>query len=287
MAGKKAGAQSKDVSERRGNVPRDGLIDLLNEVKTSNLLIQILIPLLGQALELQYLTGRVHKSSFRPDLWPKLDKAAKLARAGLSDIATQDVNAAKKRLKDLDAAVQEVRDFVGNEMILTVRGRKENINKVGAAIGPLASAGFLVPFSDGEYFHLPTVRGAVEVLCEIAQGPYAKAGFIMAAFEVTTATSPVHYPDDLKPVPLKVTRALDDTQDNYEFGADTAGRIAALALCGAGVTQLNENNDAYSGDPGNEMRVVSDKTYFDAVRRGFWAAKSNTDAKPGFIVSKL
>jgi hypothetical protein len=268
---------------------QSGRVDLLYSLKTARLFNGILVSLINQALELQYMTGLAHRRSFRVDLQTKLDKAAKLARAGSSDIAIEDIAAAKKRLKALDAAVQTVRDSLVDEMLLTVRSKKEDINKVGAAIGPLAAAGLLLPFDDGEYFHLPPVRGAVEVWCKITLGPYAKEGFIQAGFEVTTSTGPVDYPVDLKPVPLDVKRALPDNDDNYEFGADTAGRIAALALCGAGVTQLNPNGNAYSGDTGNTMQVVSDPRYFGAVTRGFWAAKSKgaPASAPGFTVTKV
>jgi hypothetical protein len=263
-----------------------GPVDLANRVKLAN---GILIPLLTQALELQYMAGVAHRRGFRAALQTKFDKAAKLARAGLTDIAIDDVASAKKRLKALDAAVQMAKDSFVNEMLLTVRSKKEDVNKVGAAVGPLAAAGFLLKFADGEYFHLPPVRGAVEVWCETALGPYAKEGFIQAGFEVTTPAGPVDYPTGLQPVPLNVKRALPDIDDNYEFGADTAGRIAALALCGAGVTQLDSNGDAYSGDTGNTMQLVSDPRYFQAVTMGFWAAKSKkapSDA-PGFTVTKV
>jgi len=65
-------------------------------------------------------------------------------------------------------------------------------------------------------------------------------------------------------------------------------RIAALALCGAGVTQLNDNNDAYSGDdPGSEMIVMCDKSNLEAMTKGFWAAKSEKaiDKGAGFTVA--
>lgn len=265
---------------------QDGLLDLLNSVNTVN---RILILLLNKALDLQYMTGLAHRRRFRTDLQTKLDKAAKLAHAAQSDIAIEDIAAVKKRLKALDAAMQTAKDSFVDEMLLTVRSKKEDINKVAAAVGPLAAAGFLLPFDDGEYVHLPPVRDAVEVWCKVALGPYAKEGFIQAGFEVTTSTGPVDYPTDLKPVPLDVKRALPDNDDNYEFGADTAGRIAALALCGAGVTQFDSNGDPYSGDTGNTMRVVSDPRYFDAVTRGFWVAKSKgaSASAPGFTVTKV
>jgi hypothetical protein len=298
MARKKAKAQSIRTSGPTSNFLSGGMTDLLDEVKTARLLNQILIPLLAQALELQYLTGRARQPSFR--LKPSLDKAFLLARAGLSDAAIQDIDAAKKRLKALDSAVQAVRDLLEDdmlprlapdEMLLTVRGKKERIDKVGTAAGPLFGAGFLIPFTnnpDDPPIRLPPVGGAVEAWCKIVKAPYAKKGFIEAGFQVTTATGAAHPTTGLKPVELKVTRALPDIQDNYKFGADTAGRIAALTLCGAGVTQLNANNDAYSGDPGEEMRVMCDKRYFDDATTGFWYAKSEDapKGKPGFTVSK-
>src|ERR1700678_2497577 len=79
-----------------------GPVDLANRVKLAN---GILIPLLTQALELQYMAGVAHRRGFRAALQTKFDKAAKLARAGLTDIAIDDVASAKKRLKALDAAV--------------------------------------------------------------------------------------------------------------------------------------------------------------------------------------
>jgi hypothetical protein len=110
MAGKKTKGQFSGISELSGNFPWEGLIDLLNGVRTARIQNEILIPLLGQTLELQNLTGRAYTPTFRADLKPKLDKAAKLARAGLSDVATQNIAAAKASLKELEAAVQAVRD---------------------------------------------------------------------------------------------------------------------------------------------------------------------------------
>src|SRR5712671_3947867 len=110
MARKKAKAQGSSISEPTSNFLWGGMTDLLDEIKTARLLNQILIPLLAQALELQYLTGRARQPSFR--LKPSLDKAFLLARAGLSDAAIQDIDEAKKRLKALDSAVQAVRDLL-------------------------------------------------------------------------------------------------------------------------------------------------------------------------------
>jgi hypothetical protein len=110
MAEKDKKPKFSGISELRENFPWDGLIDLLNGVRTARLMNEILIPLLGQTLELQNLTERAYRPTFRADLKAKLDRAANLARAGLSDIATQDIGTAKKRLKDLDKAIQTVRD---------------------------------------------------------------------------------------------------------------------------------------------------------------------------------
>jgi hypothetical protein len=161
-------------------------------------------------------------------------------------------------------------------MLLEVRGRVETIDKVWGAGGPLFGAGFLLLFpNDGELIHIGPVRGQVEFWCKIAQAPYAKVGFYAAGFFVRTATGPTHFPKDPKPEPYKVKRALPDDDKNYPFGAETHGRLAALALCGAGVTQLNDNGDAYSGDPANEMRVMCDKRYLAAATSGFWLARSS------------
>jgi hypothetical protein len=112
VAKKNAQRQFSGISELAGNIPWDGAIDLLNEVRSARLQNTILIPLLGHALELQSLTGRAHKQGFRAELKPELDKAANLLQSALSDIATQDIGAAKKRLKSIEAAVQALRGSI-------------------------------------------------------------------------------------------------------------------------------------------------------------------------------
>jgi len=261
---------------------------LLGELKNANALNHHLIHMMGKTLELQHLTEQAHRKGPRPDLQPKLDKAVNLASGGLADIAAQDMGSARKKLKDLNLAIQIVRESLPDEMLLQVRMRLEDINKVGAAAAPLFGAGFLLLFSDGKLFHVPPVNGQIEFWCKIALAPYAKAGFTQGGFFVRTATGPAHTPTGLNPEPYKVTRGLPDTLDNYDFGAETSGRIAALALCGAGVTQLNDNNDAYSGDdPGSEMIVMCDKSNLEAMTKGFWAAKSEKaiDKGAGFTVA--
>jgi hypothetical protein len=110
VANNKAKEKFSGISELSSNFPWDGLIDLLNGVRAARIQNELLIPLVNQALELQSLTGRAHKPTFSPELKPKLDHAANLARAASSDIATQNIDAAKKRLKALEAAVQVVRE---------------------------------------------------------------------------------------------------------------------------------------------------------------------------------
>jgi hypothetical protein len=112
VAKKNAKRQFSSISELGSNFPWDGAIGLLNEVRAARLQNAILIPLLGQALELQSLTGRAHKQGFRADLKPGLDKAANLVQAALSDIATQNIEAAKKNLKAVEAAVQAIRGSI-------------------------------------------------------------------------------------------------------------------------------------------------------------------------------
>jgi len=276
MARKKSKVQLSGVSKRkRRKAPWDSASGLLDEFKTATALNQFLILMLSKSLELQHLTERAHQQGFRADVKPALDRAAGLASAGLADIATQDIDSARRNLKNLDLAVRTVRASLVDEMLLEVRGRLETIDKVGAAAGPLFGSGFLIPFPDGDTFKVGPVRGQIEFWCKIARAPYAKAGFYAAGFFARTATGPTHFPKDLKPEPYKVKRALPDTDENYPFGAETHGRLAALALCGAGVTQLNDNNDAYSGDPATEMRVMCDKRYLTAATGGFWLARSD------------
>jgi hypothetical protein len=98
------------ISELSGNIPWEGLIGLLNGVRGVRLMHEIMVPMFSNTLELQNLTLRSLGSNLAADLKPKLVNAANIARSGLSDIATQDVEGAKNRLKDLEKAVQEVRD---------------------------------------------------------------------------------------------------------------------------------------------------------------------------------
>lgn len=112
VARTKPKGQFSGISELAGNFPWNGAIGLLNEVRTARLQNAILIPLLGHALELQSLTGRAHKQGFRADLKPELDKTANLLQSALSDIATQNTEAAKKRLKSVEAAVQALRGSI-------------------------------------------------------------------------------------------------------------------------------------------------------------------------------
>jgi hypothetical protein len=112
VAKKNVKREFSGIGELGGNFPWDGVIGLLNEVRAARLQNAILIPLLGQALELQSLTGRAYKQGFRADLKPELDKAANLLQSALSDIATQNIDAAKKRLKSVEAAVQAIRGSI-------------------------------------------------------------------------------------------------------------------------------------------------------------------------------
>jgi hypothetical protein len=55
-----------------------------------------------------------------------------------------------------------------------------------------------------------------------------------------------------------------------------------------GVTQLNDNNDAYSGDnPGSEMVVMCYKSNLEAMTKGLWGLKSvkAIDKGAGFTVA--
>jgi len=102
--------QFNALHELCGNIPWGALVDLLDEVKIFRLKSELLVPLAGHVLELQSLTARAHRQAARPELKPRLDNAARVAKRALTDLATHDLNTAKRRLRELESAVQELQD---------------------------------------------------------------------------------------------------------------------------------------------------------------------------------
>ena len=110
MANQKAKKQFSAWDQLRGNIPWEAVIELLGEVKVARQVNEILLPLASHTLELQSLTTRAHKPGFRAELRPTIDKAVQVARSALTDLATHDVAMAKRRMHELDSALQAVRD---------------------------------------------------------------------------------------------------------------------------------------------------------------------------------
>ena len=159
-------------------------------------------------------------------------------------------------------------------MILTVKPRLETLAHSGDAAVALFGAGILQKFADGTVLRIPATSDAVEVTCDVAQGPYAKAGFVAAGFEVPTPTDPATRPVKNNPLTITVTPALPDEDQNYPLGAEATGLVAAKALFGACVTQpIPPNDDPYADDPGTSMQVRCDQTDVALATRGFFAVK--------------
>ena len=108
----KATKRFNAFDEIKSNIPWDGVISMFEEVKAARMQLELSKPLVNSLLELQALTERAHRPSFRADLKPKLDKVRKLARATLIDLATHDIDSAKKKLREINSSLQEARDSI-------------------------------------------------------------------------------------------------------------------------------------------------------------------------------
>lgn len=156
------------------------------------------------------------------------------------------------------------------DIILTVRARLETLDHVGPAAEALLGAGILNLFDDGELVRVPPAAAAA-VICDTAQGGYAKAGFYAAGFDVPGATEPAPAPALGDIVTLTVKPALPDTLTYYPIGAGESGMIAAKTLCGAFVTQPTDGQP-YDGDPGTSMQVSCYRSDLQRALKGFHEA---------------
>src|SRR6266851_8158008 len=125
-------------------------------------------------------------------------------------------------------------------MILTViPDRETDLARIGTtAAAALCGAGITSALPDG----LPARRcvAGLEVQCDRAHAPFAKAGFVAVGFQTIESVRLGRFPAKTNLVTLTVVRG---PQQNLSLAG-----IAAKALCGAGVTQPFPDGSSYHGD---------------------------------------
>jgi hypothetical protein len=168
-------------------------------------------------------------------------------------------------------------------VILTVSAGKEtDLELAGIAAAAICGGGVTQPFPPPKQGDpplparpAPVGGGGIEVQADVDNAPFAKAAFVAVGFYVRTATGPLKPPVKPNLTILNVTPMLPD--DKYPVGAETTGRVAATALCGACVTQpFPEGGDPYSGDPAQSMQVSCDTDDVPRVAGGFAAVGFKT-----------
>ena len=165
-------------------------------------------------------------------------------------------------------------------MIVLVKQRLEPLTNVAEALAALIGSGVVRTFKDPDDpthpdpFRVPATTRGIEVICDDDKAGYAKAGFYAAGFEVPTATGAAHNPGDIDPVTITLTRAKEDSLQDYPIGIGPGAIMAAKALCGAYVTRpIGSNGDSYIGDdPETSIQVSCNKADIPRVKGGFFAA---------------
>ena len=152
-------------------------------------------------------------------------------------------------------------------MILTIiPGKVQDLQLAGIAATALCGAGFTQPFPGG----LPSRgdvadRGSLEVMCDSANAPRVRAGFVGAGFDTIERV-----PDpEIPPKTNIVTIAVGPEDQKYLQMADPA----ADALCGAGLTVAYADGRSYSGDLFTDatVNVQCDQTDAAVVQQAFAA----------------
>jgi hypothetical protein len=157
------------------------------------------------------------------------------------------------------------------QIILTVIPDKESdLTFAGIAAAALCGGGITSPFPGG-FPSRPCAAdaGAIEVTCEEANGPLARAGFIQAGFDTIEKLAMPTIPPQSNPQPLQIR----PTKQVYlQFGDS-----AADALLGAGLTVAFPDGSSYQGDlnSGTSMSVMCAVAQQPAVQSAFaavWAS---------------
>jgi hypothetical protein len=153
------------------------------------------------------------------------------------------------------------------QIILTVIPDKESdLTFAGIAAAALCGAGITSPFPGGLPSRPnPADAGSIEITCEEANGPFARAGFIQAGFDTIEKLAMPTIPPQDNPLPLQII----PTQQVYlQFGDS-----AADALLGAGLTVAFPDGSSYQGDlnNGTSMNVMCAAANQPTVQSAFAA----------------
>ncbi len=135
------------------------------------------------------------------------------------------------------------------QIILTViRDRESDLTLAGIAAAALCGGGITAPFPDGLPSRPnPDDQGSIEVTCEEANGPFARAGFVQAGFATIEALPMPTIPPKSNPVTIQTG---PENQEYLQFGDS-----AADALLGAGLTIAFPDGSSYQGDLSNDTTM--------------------------------
>jgi len=127
-------------------------------------------------------------------------------------------------------------------MILTViRDKEQDLQLAGIAATAICGAGLTQPFPGGLPSR-PAVAdgGSLQVMCDPANAPRVRAGFIRAGFDTIERVADPEIP----PKTNIVTLAVGPEDQKFLQMADPAFD----ALCGTGLTVAYPDGNSYSGD---------------------------------------
>jgi hypothetical protein len=152
-------------------------------------------------------------------------------------------------------------------MILTIIPSKEqDLQLAGIAATAICGAGLTQPFPGG----LPSRGdvadgGSLEVMCDLANAPRVRAGFVGAGFDTIERVADPEIP----PKTNIVTIAVGPENQEYLQMADPAADV----LCGAGLTVAYADGRSYSGDLSNDatVNVQCDQSDAAVVQQAFAA----------------
>lgn len=128
------------------------------------------------------------------------------------------------------------------QIILTVIPDKESdLTFAGIAAAALCGGGITLPFPGGLPSRPnPDDQGALDVTCEEANGPFARAGFIQAGFATVEGLPMPTIPPKSNSVTIQTG---PENQQYLQFGDS-----AADALLGAGLTIAFPDGSSYQGN---------------------------------------
>jgi hypothetical protein len=127
-----------------------------------------------------------------------------------------------------------------------------------------------------KYRETGAAGGGIQVQCTVSNGPFVRAAFVAVKFQVLESVGQLVRPQPTDVRPHTVTPAQPD--EKYPLGAETTGRVAATALCGACVTQgIPPGNDPFDGDPAVSMRVDCAESQKATVIAAFGAVGFGVD----------